>query len=463
MDTSLPSPTTPFAWLTERFLQFGERVCFANESAQASYAQLHQDIVATAHYLKAAQVPPGAVVTLEADYSPLAIAALIALGAHGCIVAPVADAVEAEAQKKRRVARASYVVAINGDRCDIRHLDCPAGDYPLVRQLAEAQRAGLILFSSGSTGEPKAMIHDFGQLIAGYEKRRTRSLVLLAFLLFDHIGGLNTLFNALASGSCVVAPQSRDPEAVCRLIAAHKVNVLPASPTFLNLLLLSGAQTRHDLSSVKIITYGTEPMTEGLLQRLHTAFPKVKLIQTFGTSETGIAQTSSASSTSTLLKIDNADTEVKIVNGELLLRSPRQVLGYLNHDNSAFDAEGWFHTGDLVEQTPEGYLRILGRSSERINVGGEKVTPNEVESILLEMPQVRDCLVFAEANALTGQSVAAQIVPVDPAIPLRELKRAVRTFCRTRLAPYKIPTRIQIVEATAHSDRFKKIRPHQPR
>ena len=155
-------------------------------------------------------------------------------------------------------------------------------------------------------------------------------------------------------------------------------------------------------------------MPESLLNRIKAAFPDTALIQTFGTSETGISQTISRSSSSTLIKFDDPNTEYKIVEGELWLRSKSQILGYLNHEMSRFTEDGWFKTGDLLEpaneKEGEGFFRIVGRKQEIINVGGEKVTPSEVESTLLEMPEIADCLVYPETNALTGQIVAAEIV-----------------------------------------------------
>ena len=275
------------------------------------------------------------------------------------------------------------------------------------------------------------------------------------------IGGLNTLFNGLSTGALIVAPQNRDPETIAQAIQNQKVKLLPASPTFLNLFLISGVPSKYDLSSLRFITYGTEPMPQSLLKRIKEAFPKAKLIQTFGTSETGISQTSSRSSTSTLIKFDDPNTEYKIVDGELWLRSKSQILGYLNHEMSRFTEDGWFKTGDLLEpasqEEGENYFRIVGRKQEMINVGGEKVTPSEVESTLLEIPEIADCLVYAENNAITGQIVAAEIVLKENSAP-KTMKRTIKNYCRSKLSPYKIPVKIIFKDATKFSTRYKKMR-----
>jgi acyl-CoA synthetase (AMP-forming)/AMP-acid ligase II len=277
--------------------------------------------------------------------------------------------------------------------------------------------------------------------------------VLLALLGFDHIGGLNPLLNALAAGSLLAVPSSRTPADVAAAVERHRVVLLPASPTFLNLLL--AADVTADLTSLRVITYGTEPMPESLLARLKAAFPRVRFIQTFGTSETGIIHTVSPQAGSTFFRFDDGRAVWKVVDDELWLRSATQIEGYLNASNESFTADGWFRTGDKVETGPDGTLRIIGRLGETINVGGEKLMPAEVESVVLGVPGVADCRVRGEAHPLTGQTVAVDVVSftTDP----EALRAAIRTACRERLARHKIPTRVTFVPSVA-GERMKKVR-----
>jgi acyl-coenzyme A synthetase/AMP-(fatty) acid ligase len=329
---------------------------------------------------------------------------------------------------------------------------------PMVEALRSRGRSGLILFSSGTTGKPKAMLHDLDNLVDSYTQRRGRALTIMLFLLFDHIGGINTLLNVLAMGGAATLPSEMTPTHVAELIARFQVSILPTSPTFLNLLLLSGAVEKYDLSSLRMITYGTEPMPDALLARLRERLPHVHLLQTFGTSETGIVNTASVSSDSLFMKFNDPSIEHKVVNGELWLRSQRRILGYLNHQSDALTDDGWFKTGDLVEESSDGHLRILGRQKEVINVGGEKVFPAEVESVLLRHPRVRDCKVHGEANGLTGQFVAADIVVEGVAVEKESrLLREIRTFARQHLDAFKVPVRLNVVAEIAYSARFKKV------
>jgi acyl-coenzyme A synthetase/AMP-(fatty) acid ligase len=269
----------------------------------------------------------------------------------------------------------------------------------------------------------------------------------------DHIGGINTLLGALSAGALLVIPENRSPQCVAEAIRKYGVIVLPATPTFLNLLLVSG---ETHLPSLRLITYGTEPMPEGLLQRLRETFMHARFMQTFGTSETGILKTSSPNPDSTFISIDDENVEWKIIDNELWLRTKTQVQGYINSSNEAFTSDGWFRTGDRVERGPNNTLRILGRTGELINVGGEKVMPAEVESVILKVPGVADCHVFGEKNLIVGQTVAAEVVAMYN-VELDALRSTIRINCRDVLAPYKVPVRINFVSALAQKN-LKKTR-----
>ncbi|MDX4040352.1 ANL family adenylate-forming protein, partial [Aliarcobacter skirrowii] len=326
--------------------------------------------------------------------------------------------------------------------------------HNMIDNLREKNSSGLILFSSGSTGKPKAMVHNLDTLIDSFKDKKEKSMNMLVFLMFDHIGGLNTVFNTLCMGACLIIPKIKDAKTICELIEKYKIMVLPSSPTFLNLILISQEYKNYDLSSLRMITYGTETMPQSLLLKLKEVFPKVKFLQTFGTSETGISTTSSKSSNSLFMKLEDINGEYKIFENELWLRSKTQVLGYLNASMDSFTSDGWFKTGDLVEVDGE-YIKIIGRAKEVINVGGQKVLPAEIESMILEMEEINDCMVYGEKNAITGQTVVCDVVLNKN---IENIKKRVRVFCKDRLDTYKIPTKVNVVDKTNFNDRFKKIR-----
>jgi acyl-coenzyme A synthetase/AMP-(fatty) acid ligase len=437
----------------------GSKVAFVEDDIEHTYPDLAEQTRKFSEYLKKQEVQRSEVVAILSDYTFESVALFLALFEAGNIIVPIVTEIQTEIKNRIEEAYVDWVISLDGEHLKVNKMMQPVcRKHELIENLQRQGTPGLVLFSSGSTGNPKAMIHDLAKIMETYSNRTRKKHRILIFLLFDHIGGLNTLFNALSAGMLIVIPHGKDPNYICKLISKYRVNILPTSPTFLNLILISGAREKYNLSSLRLITYGTEPMPEGLLKRLKNAFPKVRFLQTFGTSETGIAKTSSKSSTSTLLRIDDPNQEYKIVNGMLWLRSKTQILGYLNYPEESFTKDGWFKTGDLVEETEGGYFRIVGRANEIINVGGQKVLPAEVESVLLEMPQLADCTVYGEANFITVQIVVANVVLADKGNP-KTIKKDIRTFCRNRLNNYKIPVKIYIVETINYGGRFKKIRP----
>ena len=439
-------------WLQQRFATSGDRPALIGNWGECSYVRLAGLVDEAARALAGLRLPGPAAVAVVGGHGPAAVAWLLALEAAGHFAVPLAGN-PAEHPAKLAQVNAQWIVTTDGYAWNLLPRIDEASAHPLFQQLHASGAAGLVLFSSGTSGQPKAMVQNLNTLLATYAERHPNGLPVLALLGFDHIGGLNTLFGALAAGAPVVVPASRAPADVAAAIASHRVAVLPASPTFLNLLLAAGVE--GDLASLRVITYGTEPMPESLLHRLKAAFPRVRFIQTFGTSETGITRTSSPEAGSTFLRFDDPNLEWKVIDDELWLRSRTQIAGYLNASNERFTADGWFRTGDKVEQGPNGTLRILGRMGEMINVGGEKLMPAEVESVVLGVPGVADCRVHGEAHPLTGQTVAVDVVSFTT--DQEALRSAIRTACRERLARHKIPTRVTFVTSVS-GERMKKTR-----
>ncbi|MCU8069533.1 ANL family adenylate-forming protein [Shewanella sp. SM32] len=445
------------SWFIEHFRFLADKPAIVDSQGAFTYAQLATQIDVYKNYLDV-QFDDSQVVVILSDYNFNAVALFFALLQKKSIIAPIVSNNKEEIDKRFCVVNPDFIIKLN-DHGEV-HVENKSNDldrHQMLQTLCFNKQPGLVLFSSGSTGEPKAMIHNLDSLANSYQGKKQKNINMLVFLMFDHIGGLNTLLNTLAMGAKVVFPNTRNPDDIAALIEAHQIHVLPSSPTFLNMMLMARVQERFNLSSLKMITYGTESMPESLLKKIKMFFPRTKLLQTFGTSETGIAQTSSRSSDSLQMKFDDPNLECKIVDGELWLKSKTQVIGYLNASMECFTDDGWFKTGDLVEELDSGYLKIKGRAKEIINVGGEKVLPAEVESVILELDIVDDCMVYSEKNSITGQMVAVQIVLHDGALE-KEAKKTIQAYCRTKLDTYKVPARFKFVDKTSFGERFKKLR-----
>lgn len=441
-------------WLMDRLISCGDSQALIWRDRYSTYSDLVRTVERWRDVLEVQNCRPGSVVGVIGDFSPEICGLLLALMERNCVIVPLSAAATSSHQDFLDTAEVQIVFEFSADdeyRVQNRNV---AVTNSLTQALIQTGDAGLVLFSSGSTGKPKAALHNFAKLVEKFRTRRP-SLRTLVFLLFDHIGGLNTFLHTISNGGTMVITKDRNPDEVCRLIAEHRVELLPTSPTFLRLLLISEAWRQHDLSSLTLITYGTEVMPESTLTRLNQVFPGVRFQQTYGLSELGIMRSQSRESGSLWVRVGGEGFETRIVDGVLWIKAASAMIGYLNAP-SPFTEDGWFITGDLVE-TDGDYLRIKGRASEIINVGGEKIYPGDVESVVQQMDGVDEVAVASEPNPITGQTVTAR-VRLSTTETLPEFRKRMREFCRSRLRPNQIPQKVLLVADDMHSSRFKKLR-----
>lgn len=445
-------------WLFERMSKWRNDTALVWADRPATYGEILDMVNRWRTRLDDNAVQSGQVLALHGDYTPQAVALLLALIERGVIVVPLTEAAEVHRAEFLDIAEVEVEVSFSDADTWTFERRAVVASNSLVMQLREMGEPGLVLFSSGSTGKSKAALHNFTHLLDKFKVERHR-MVTLNFLLLDHIGGINTLLHTLSNGGTVVSVQSRDPMFVCRAIEQFQVELLPTSPTFLNLLLISEAYKHHDLSSLRLVTYGTEVMPASTLAQVHELFPNLRLLQTYGLSELGILRSKSKDSGSLWVKVGGEGFETKVVDGTLWIKAHSAMLGYLNAP-SPFDEEGWMNTGDMVEVDGE-YIRILGRKSEIINVGGRKVYPAEVESVLLQMDNVKDAVVVGERNLLTGNIVRAQINLFEPE-DAKSFKKRMRAFCRDKLETFKIPVKVEISSQQQYNARYKRMRRAEP-
>lgn len=420
-----------------------------------SYANLYNRIGVVEQLIDNHQIKEGSVVSLEADFSPNALIMLLSLIQKKAIIVPLSSSIHDKSEEFRKISQVEKRIIINGED-HISVIDTNVQPkHELIDKLRDNNIPGLILFSSGSSGKSKAVVHDIDKLMKKYEDSKKQKITI-TFLLFDHIGGFDTIFYTLAGGGCIVTLSDRSPKTVCKIVEKYQVQVLPVSPTFLNLLLVSGEYAHYDLSSLEYITYGAELMNQFVLQKIYELLPNVRMRQKYGLSELGVLNTKSESSDSLWMKLDSDKFKIRIRDNMLEVKTESTMLGYLN-EKSPFSKDGWFKTGDVVEQKGE-YVRVLGRESEIINVGGRKVYPAEIENILKCLDNIKDIIIKGEENMLVGQVVTAKVVLIEKE-DLSVLKRRIRFFLKGKVENYKIPQKIDIVDISdMYSARLKKIR-----
>jgi long-chain acyl-CoA synthetase len=441
--------------LVARMRAHADAPAIDGDFGQSTYAQLLAASELWISRLRTHGIGAGAVCGYVGDYSPDTIALFTALMRLGAIAAPLTRDVEHELPRFSEIAGLQWLIRFDGRGAQISERFA-LSDNPLVESFRKLGHAGLVVFTSGSTGEPKGILHDLERVSGKFASAR-RAWRTVLFLMMDHFGGVNTLLSVLANGGVAVCVAGRTPDIVCRAIARAGAELLPTTPTFLNLILASGAWQRHDLSSVRLITYGTEPMPETTLKRVLEVFPQAELKQTYGLSELGVLHSQSPDPKSLWLRLGGRGFETRVVDGVLHIRSESSMVGYLNAPNP-IDEDGWMNTGDLVEEAG-GLMRFVGRSSQVINVGGQKVFPTEVESVLMSAENVTDASVFGVRHPLLGQAVRARVSLAGPELDDALCER-LREYCRARLAKYKVPLYFEVVDLEDQAtDRMKKRRP----
>ena len=390
------------------------------------------------------EIKSGDVVALIGDFNPQSIFILLQLIDKKVILVPLTN--DTKPQHKYFFDSAMVDVIIEDNHVKrIRH----NYQHELIERLRKKNNSGLILFSTGTSGRPKAILHDLTLFLQRFETPRP-TLKTINFLLFDHIGGLNTLFHTLFNRGTIIIPKSRSVKDILSTCHKYKVEVLPTTPTFLRMMLMSGLLEKNIPSNLKIITYGTERMDQPTLDALCKLVPNIDFRQTFGMSELGIVRVKSEARNSLFMKIGGEGIETRVVDNVLEIHSATRMIGYLNTEDP-FDENGWYNTKDIVEEC-NGFFKIIGRTSEAINVGGLKFMASEVENVALKFEGVELAKAEGKPNPITGQHVELTVQPInDSKLKKSELKN----YLAKNLSIHMMPKRLQIANVSI-SHRFKR-------
>ena len=441
--------------LLERFKGAGDKPALVFREKLYSFSELVYRIEQAEETIHRSGIGQGDTVLLVADFSVHSVVLLISLIRMKAIIVPILPDTFERRQPLLNQIDPRYIINIANDtEYQITPWEYEHEADPLIKELRRRKSTGLVLFTSGSTGQPKGVVHDFSLLLEKFRIIRP-ALVTLNFLLFDHWGGLNTLLHGLSNQSLVILPERRTPDYICHLLENYDVELLPATPTFLNMLLISKVWKERTFPALRIISYGAEPMPGTTLAALRKAFPEVELRQTYGLIELGVLRAKSRDSDSLWVKLGGKGYDLRVVDNMLQIKAESAMLGYINAP-SPFTDDGYFMTGDQVEVDGE-YFRILGRASDLINVGGEKVYPLEVEAVLISCENIKDAVVYGEHHSLMGKIVCADVILVNDE-PEQEVRKRIKRECRTRLDAFKVPVKINVVQDGLYTDRMKKAR-----
>jgi acyl-coenzyme A synthetase/AMP-(fatty) acid ligase len=316
---------------------------------------------------------------------------------------------------------------------------------------------GLVLFSSGTTGTPKGIQHDWSTIAASGRFVPERLHGRTWYIAYEPAGfaGLQVLFAARSSGGSLVMPRvGATFREHAELIAQHRVEVISATPTWWRML-ISAWPTHLAVPELLQVTLGGEIVDQATLDLVNRFFNPAQLTHVYASSEAGTAIVVSDGAAG--FPEEWLDTErtvpLRIKDGMLEVRSPFRMRAYVNAADPTTD-DGWLPTGDVVT-VRAGRCHFVGRADQRLNVGGSKVTPEEVEECLQQQPDILDCLVYGKHNPIMGTLLVADIVPAHAdsfdAVALRRK-------LGSSLPPYKIPQLFRVVREIAISANGKKRR-----
>lgn len=293
----------------------------------------------------------------------------------------------------------------------------------------------LTFFTSGTTGIPKKVTHSLNNLLREVRIGENYSEHFWGFGYNPtHIAGIQLLLQGLLNQNTMINLFGRRRISINYFLDVFGVTNISATPSFFRMLM----PFEKDYSLLKKITLGGEKSTPELINKIKEYFPNAKVNNVYASTEFG----SLFSSCDDFFKIRESHLNfIKILDGRILVH--KNLLGENIHAN--FLDNEWYDTGDMIEFIDESHtlFRIIGRSNELINVGGEKVNPSDVEAQLLLFEEIKECRVYGLNNSVLGKIVAADIVLYDNCIiEVVEIRKKLQSH----LLNFKIPRKINIVE-----------------
>jgi len=440
-----------------------------------TYNILAGDSEFTAHSLKSYRVEAGQRICLHMPNSPEFISAYLAaskLGATSVLLNPALP--QDRVEKILKDTAAKIIVKRIGNEIDIKDLNPPL--EPLTPETAA------ILYSSGTTGEQKGVELTHGNI---YNNIKYTSVLtgmtpddrLICFLPLTHCFGLNFIMGAcFYTGATLVLHEKFDLERVLDSLVKNRVTMFFGTPAIYNMILKQKIDPFY-FSSVRYFFYAADTLSVNSIKAWEQEYGR-KIYTGWGLTETSPFATSNHEAIYKLGSVGKAipGVEVQIVNengrilrmesarqnpknfyGEVFVRGHNVMKGYWNQPEEtakAMDEDGWFRTGDIGYIDHEGYLFIVDRLKDMINVGGEKAWPAEIEKIILQHPDVADTAVVGMPHKIMCAVPKAFVVTKDPALTKKELQE----FIKPKLMKHEFPREIEFVEKLPRNQSGKILR-----
>jgi len=373
-----------------------------------------------------------------------------------------------------------HLVSIETKHPDMHYYEDIIKNSPADEVAADIDEADttILMYTAGTTGFPKGVMLSHNSF-SGYmlenvtpaDPASDESNILTVPLY--HVAGIQAMMAAIYGGRTLVMERQFEPEEWMTLVEREKANRAMMVPTMLKQLLDHPDFKKHDLSSLRVITYGAAPMPLPVIRKALEEFPGVAFINAFGQTETASTITSLGPEDHVLTGTEEekekklarlasigkpmADVEMKVVDddgktlgpnevGEILARGPRAMSGYWKDEEKTaktIDKDGWVHTGDVGYVDEDGYYFLSGRSSDMIIRAGENISPEEIENVIREHPKVEDVAVIGVPDETWGEEPRAVVIPRKGDKPTEE---EIMEYCRKNLASFKRPRTVVFVK-----------------
>lgn len=314
----------------------------------------------------------------------------------------------------------------------------------LIEKLSNSHTKWKItLFTSGTTGIPKKVSHDFNSItrFVKVSERNKKSIWGFAYNP-THMAGIQVFFQALLNGNSIIRLFGLNNEGIYTEIKNNGITHISATPTFYRLLL----PCSEAFPSVERITSGGEKFNEKTFKQLNEIFPNAKITNVYASTEAG---TLFASQNDIFTIRPEYENIIRIDNNELLIH--HTLMG-----STDTEIDEWYHTGDVIEIVSNDPLkfRFVNRKSEMINVGGYKVNPTEVEEAILTLPGIKNVRVYPKSNSILGNIICCEVVTRSNQIT----ESSIRAFLQSKIQEYKIPRVIRFVEelSTTRTGKLKR-------
>tara|TARA_B100001057_G_scaffold499938_1_gene612621 strand:+ start:8152 stop:9480 length:1329 start_codon:yes stop_codon:yes gene_type:complete len=422
-----------------------DQVLWVSPEGQKTSGDLMRDIAACRDFLRGIDASR---VALELADSIDALTWMIALDGVAEVVFLVPDSLRSSDDYGSLKARFQPTLSV--DESFSGNAPEKRGDFSGNPQAAVNTR--WVLATSGTTGTPKLIEHSTDSLTRTCKLDPDRGRDFIWGLVYDpfRFAGLQVVLQSLASGSrlvlCNHIGNVRDQAAFLR---ENNTNALSATPSYWRKLLMSGVLGDQQFRQ---ITLGGEPADQSILNALKAAFPNARIAHIYASTEAGVGFSVTDGLVGFPVQyLDQgvAGNQLRISESGTLLIKPERYVPSAGGTSMA-NSDGFIDSGDLVAMRNERVL-FLGRDSGAINVGGNKVVPEEVEAVIREVDGVGEVLVKPKGSGVMGQLVTAEIQPRTPDTDRAALKKEIMSHCRARLEKYKVPALIRFVTEIEHN------------